>query len=88
MKTQELTEKDIHCITRLLQSSIFADGVFYGCQHCKYWKNGCEQSYKNENGKMHYDNVMSKLQRITGLYMGIRDPANPEDRFLEKVTTR
>lgn len=46
---------------------MFAEGwIFYGCQYCRY-KNECEKCFENENGKMHYDVIMKKLQQITGL---------------------
>ena len=33
MEKTELTEKDIYCIARIVQSSVFAEGwIFYGCQ--------------------------------------------------------
>ena len=51
MEKTELTEKDIYCIARIIQSSVFAEGwIFYGCQYCRY-KNECEKSFENENGK-------------------------------------
>lgn len=74
----ELTEKDIYCIARIIQSSVFTGGwIFYGCQYCRY-KNECEKSFENENGKMHYDVIMNKLQQITGLDMGLNASNLPE----------
>lgn len=40
MEKTELTEKDIYCIARIIQSSVFAEGwIFYGCQYCRYKMN-------------------------------------------------
>lgn len=76
----ELTEKDIYCIARIVQSSVFAEGwIFYGCQYCRY-KNECEKCFENENGKMHYDVIMKKLQQITGLDMGL-NASNLSEKF-------
>lgn len=80
MEKTELTEKDIYCIARIIQSSVFAGGwIFYGCQYCKYWKE-CEKSFENENWKMHYDVIMKKLQQITGLDMGL-NASNLSEKF-------
>ena len=80
MEKTELTEKDIYCIARIVQSSVFAEGwIFYGCQYCRY-KNECEKCFENENGKMHYDVFMKKLQQITGLDMGL-NASNLSEKF-------
>ena len=80
MEKTELTEKDIYCIARIVQSSVFAEGwIFYGCQYCRY-KNECEKCFENENGKMHYDVIMKKLQQITGLDMGL-NASNLSEKF-------
>lgn len=84
----ELTEKDIYCIARIVQSSVFAEGwIFCGCQYCKYWKDECEKSFDNENGKMHYDVIMKKLQQITGLDMGI-NASNLKEKFQRDLTNQ
>ena len=80
MEKTELTEKDIYCIARIVQSSVFAEGwIFYGCQYCRY-KNECEKCFEKENGKMHYDVIMKKLQQITGLDMGL-NASNLSEKF-------
>lgn len=80
MEKTELTEKDIYCIARIIQSSVFAEGwIFYGCQYCRY-KNECEKCFENENGKMNYDVIMKKLQQITGLDMGL-NASNLSEKF-------
>ena len=63
---EELSDQDLHCITRLLQSTIFADSIFYGCQYCKYY-NSCFPDGTMKNNDMHYDKIMKKLQDITGI---------------------
>lgn len=80
---EELTEKDIHCIARIIQSSVFAHGwIFCGCQFCKYWEE-CEKTLKN--GRLHYDVIMKKLQQITGLDMSLK-MYNLPDKFKEQST--
>ena len=87
MEKTELTEKDIYCIARIIQSSVFANGwIFYGCQYCKYWKE-CEKSFENENGKMHYDMIKKKLQQITGLDMEI-NASNLKEKFQRDLTNQ
>ena len=82
----QLTEKDIHCMARIIQSSVFAKGgIFYGCQYCKYWKDGCEKSFEDENGRLHYDVIMKKLQRITGLDMSL-NASNLKEKFQRDFT--
>lgn len=81
----DLNQKDIHCMARIIQSSVFAKGqIFYGCQYCKYWNDGCEEYVrtKAENGKFHYDVIMEKLQQITRLDMG-KLVRNLPDKFKE-----
>lgn len=51
MKEQYLSEKDLHCIARLIQSSFQApkqesigtSRQFYGCMYCKYAVSGCNK---------------------------------------------
>ena len=61
----------------LLHCKNYSKFCIYGCQYCKYWKE-CEKSFENENGKMHYDVIMKKLQQITGLDMGLNASNLPE----------
>ncbi len=64
----QLTEKDIHCMARIIQSSVFAKGgIFYGCQYCKYWKDGCEKSFEDENGRLHYDVIMKTFEVLQAI---------------------
>ena len=64
-KTQ-LSEKDLHCIARMLQSALFADNIFYGCNFCNY-KNEC---FTGNIFDMNDTNVRKKLQEITGVDLG------------------
>ena len=85
-----LTKKDIHCMARIIQTSVFAKGqIFYGCQYCKYWNGGCEEyvNSKAKSGEFHYDVIMKKLQQITGLDMGIQVKDLP-DKFKERSTNQ
>ena len=61
-----MSDQDLHCIARLLQSTVFADSIFYGCQYCKYYNN-CFPDGTMKNNDMHYDKIMKKLQDITGI---------------------
>ena len=82
----QLTEKDIHCMARIIQSSVFAEGwIFCGCQYCKYWKDGCEKTFEEENGGIHYDVIMKKLQQITGLDMSL-NASNLKEKFQRDFT--
>lgn len=82
----KLTEKDIHCMARIIQSSVFAEGwIFCGCQYCKYWKDGCEKTFEDENGRLHYDAIMKKLQQITGLDMSL-NASNLKEKFQRDFT--
>ena len=82
----QLTEKDIHCMARIIQSSVFAEGwIFCGCQYCKYWKDGCEKTFEEENGRIHYDVIMKKLQQITGLDMSL-NASNLKEKFQRDFT--
>ena len=81
----DLNQKDIYCMARIIQSSVFAKGqIFYGCQYCKYWDDGCEEyvNSKAKRGEFHYDVMMKKLQQITGLDMG-KLVRNLPDKFKE-----
>ena len=61
---KELSEKDLHCIARLLQSTVFAGDLFFGCNFCMYQCFG-ESGVPAKN----YSAVMEKLQGITGVDM-------------------
>ena len=76
----ELTEKDVACIARLLQGSIFEDSILYACQYCKYGKECLESHQKSQD--MHVDTVRKKLQQLTGINLDYRyNPDNPLEKF-------
>jgi len=59
--SDELTEQDLHCAARLLQSIFFGQGNhFMGCRFCKY---SCI-----ETGNLnHFRVLLDKLDNITGV---------------------
>lgn len=76
----ELTEKDVACIARLLQGSIFEDSIFYACRYCKYRKECLESHRKSQD--MHVDTVRKKLQQLTGIDLDYRyNRDNPLEKF-------
>lgn len=80
-KRKEMSDQDLHCVTRLLQSALFADSIFYGCQYCKYYNN-CFPDGAIKNHDMHYDKIMKKLQDITGIDVSpCCNPDNLEAKF-------
>ena len=77
-----LDQKDLHCIARILQSNIFADGeIFYGCsRYCRY-REECARDFE-KNRTLHFTKVVRpKLQKITGVYIGM-DAHNVEEKLL------
>lgn len=32
----EMTEKEAHCVARLIQGALFADDIIAGCEYCKF----------------------------------------------------
>lgn len=77
-----LEPKDLHCIARVLQSNIFAEGERFFCcrDYCRY-REECAREFK-ENKALHFTRVVRpKLQEITGVYLGM-DACNIEEKFL------
>lgn len=76
-----LTEKDLHCLARVLQGCMYMDGdVFYCCKYCLYQK--CCDKEASE-GKVYFTNELAKkLQDITGVYLGI-NICNIKDKLLQ-----
>lgn len=80
----KLTEKDLHCIARLLQGSIYGErgNAFDGCAFCKY------RCKTEKDPAPYFDEVMNKLDKKTGVAMlssyGQRQdfPCFPYKRFL------
>ncbi len=81
----ELSEKEAHCVARLLQGAIYGESqsVFNGCTFCKF-------RCKNEKDPAtHFDEIMLKLKAITGVDLGVGDGSRipfsnfPYRRFLK-----
>jgi hypothetical protein len=78
----ELTTKDIMCVSRVVQSALFDNpiGIFYGCKTCPH-SNMCEEILK-KSGVLHFDSLRKKLQEITGVDLNYSyNPDNPEAKF-------
>lgn len=75
---QLISDKDLHCVARLLQGEIFAESLFYGCSYCKY-KSDCFYDGKLD---LHVDELRKKLQLITGVDLSpCFDSDNLESKF-------
>ena len=62
----EFTDKDLHCMARVLQSHIRGDDV--ECMYCKY-ANECGDEFM-KTGKLHrYEVMPEKLQKLTGVHV-------------------
>lgn len=60
----ELSEKEAHCVARLLQGAIYGErNVLNGCLFCKYC---CDNSDNNEPVP-HYDEILKKFSKETGV---------------------
>ena len=71
-----LDEKDLHCITRILQSLMYEGKYFFGCQYCDY-REGCAR-----DGTRYFDEARKKLAEVTGLYTDkLYKPDNPGHFF-------
>lgn len=63
-----LTKKDLCCIARILQGSIYGDSLFQYCDCCPHaddCQNMAQQSHTN-----YFNQVRPKLQNVTGVYLG------------------
>ena len=65
-----LSEKDLHCLARILQGCNYMDGDMFGCcRYCPY-QEGCNKDA--QQGKTYFtETVTRKLQEVTGVYLGI-----------------
>lgn len=76
---QKLDEKDLYCIARMLQSVLFSDSLFYGCNYCRY-RSKCFEGDKP--AATHLEEVRRKLQDITEVDLKpIYDRNNLEVKF-------
>ena len=71
-----LSEKELYCMARLLQSMIFFKEIFHCCKYCKY-EPECVQTFP----KMEFDLLRKNLDKETGVYLGF---AQPTEEMLEK----
>ena len=60
----ELTEKEAHCIARLLQGAMFGKSIFDGCAFCKF-----KCKVKNDPAP-HLDKIRMLLTEATGVDLG------------------
>ena len=79
MKEQNFTEKDLHCIARLIQSSFLApeqesiDNTYrplYGCMYCKY----SPECYAPGITKFQFRKLFDKLENLTSVSIGAYTP--------------
>ena len=79
----ELSEKEAHCVARLLQGAIYGNGIWAGCGYCKF---------QCRNGKWRlpgFDDITERLTQETGvdLIRGCNmynfENAHPHLRFLK-----
>lgn len=63
LKQIELTEKDLHCLARIIQSEESMHSV--KCLYCRYAIE-CKEDF-TQNKKLPYMPVLKKLEQITGV---------------------
>lgn len=86
MNKPQLTDKDLYCIARIIQGSLF-ESLTFGCRYCKYKANAeCRISDGHKWIKeWHLDVIRKKLEAITGVDLGILyDPEDPDSKFAHK----
>ncbi len=63
-----LTEKEMHCIARMLQGSIFMENAYWACfDHCRYGQE-CAGEFIAKRPSCS-SAVRKKLTKITGVYL-------------------
>lgn len=81
MSNPQLTDMDLYCIARMLQSSFQApeqesiDNTYrplYGCMYCKYAFECCPSGRPS----IHFKKVFGKLKTLTGVSIGTYKPEN------------
>ena len=65
-----LSEKDLHCLARILQGCLYTEnGMFGCCEYCLHLE-GCNRDARK--GKLYFTEMVApKLQEVTGVYLGI-----------------
>lgn len=76
-----LSEKDLYCLARIIQSCEYTDNdIFHCCRYCLHQKE-CDE--KAKSGKTYFtETVRKKLQGITGVYLGI-NTCNLKEKLLQ-----
>lgn len=78
MNNPQFTDKDLHCIARLIQSSFQAPEQesidtyrpLYGCMYCKH----SPECYAPGIKRFQFRELFDKLENITGVSMGANAP--------------
>lgn len=65
----ELDEKDVYCMTRVLQGMIYEGSLLYGCEFCKY-SSDCRTAMKSDRS-IYFSELRKHLSEATGLYLGL-----------------
>ena len=60
----ELSEKELHCVARLLQGAIFSENFVNGCAFCKF------KCKTEKDPAPHLDEIRIKLMDATGVDLG------------------
>lgn len=65
-----LTEKDLHCIARVLQGCIYKDRLFACCEkYCRYVRDCTEAIQQGRN--LYFNTEARKhLEEVSGVYLG------------------
>ncbi len=79
-KIESLTEKDLHCIARILQGCEYKDSMLYCCNYCLYQVD-CLGKVEGNRKMYFFEVAREKLQNITGVYLG-KDARNIAEKFL------
>lgn len=66
----ELTEKDLHCIARVLQGCIYKDRLFACCEkYCQYVKD-CVDAVQQGHNLYFNTEARKHLEEVSGVYLG------------------
>ena len=76
----ELTQKDLHCISRQLQGAYFKNDPYFCCNssYCRYAQD-CIDEHRLHNSKLR-----EQLEKATGVYLGfVLDDRYVAERMLD-----
>ena len=62
----ELTEKEAHCVARLIQGALFANDIIAGCEYCKF---RCFDD--PENPALFAGEIRRRLEKETGVDLNV-----------------